>query len=790
MKTKDRDIQSYFAIIDKFLQQAELNSTECLLLGNELKRYVINKFEGQKYIPPIITKFCTELYREFYRLIDFKDPYKSIKNISNTEAKKIISNLPSINFEDAIKISVFGNQLDYGSTLVLNPDLDMLRKSFLDFKNIKFFIDDIEELRENIIKSKSVLFLVDNAGEVFFDIPFLKEIGKYLPKEKIFIGAKEYPMLNDSTFNELKDLNFEQYGTLISTGSNCFGLHEEDVSIEFKKILKNADLIIAKGQAYLEFFTEYNFTNVFNIARIKYPIINNYINILECNQNVVIFSKRYCSGGKPYNFGTLNCKVIDKKSISELVYALKNEGKKIVTTNGSFDILHIGHMRFLEKARSEGDVLIVLINDDNSVKRFKGPSRPINSENERAEQLTFLSMVDYVIIFSEDKPLDLLKEIKPDLHVKGGSFLANRILEEKNLLESWGGKFKTFEMEDVYSTTNVINKISQTNNNLFNSELLDRKKLKILPLMERKSKSDLSVIIPPMFDPPKVDESTLKKLEYFANIIKKAKENKRPIIIAYGAHLIKNGLSLILIDLIKKGFVQHLFTNGAGTIHDWEFAFHGKTEEDVKKNLEAGQFGLWDETGYYMNEVINQGARNNKGYGESLGKFISDGLLNENLVEHKNKKYSVLCNAYESNIKFSVAPGFGQDIIHTHPSFNGALFGTAADIDFLKFAKTLIGLEGGVFISIGSAIVAPMVFEKAISMAKNINFQEGKPLNNFDIIVNDIQPEVDWSTEPLKNNPTYYLRFFKTFSRVGGNSHYICLDNRAFLINLYKMLIK
>jgi len=133
--------------------------------------------------------------------------------------------------------------------------------------------------------------------------------------------------------------------------------------------------------------------------------------------------------------------------------------KIVVTTNGTFDILHIAHVNLLQKAKKLGDILIVLINSDASVKRNKGQNRPIITEQERAEMLASLSCVDYVMIFDEDKPLDLISKIKPNIHVKGGSFIEERIKEERDLLAQWGGEFKNFELEKGYSTTNIIEKI-------------------------------------------------------------------------------------------------------------------------------------------------------------------------------------------------------------------------------------------------------------------------------------------------------------------------------------------
>jgi len=187
MKTKDRDPESYFAIIDSFLRRAELEENQYNILVGELRRYLTVKFENKGYMHPMITKFCTDWYREFYRLIGFKDPYKQLKEKSNEEAKRIFPLLHVDNFKDAVKVSVKGNKLDYGAILVLNPDLATLEEEFREVKNLEFTIDDNDKLEEEIKKANTILFLPDNAGEVIFDIPLLKYLNQHLPKLSVGI---------------------------------------------------------------------------------------------------------------------------------------------------------------------------------------------------------------------------------------------------------------------------------------------------------------------------------------------------------------------------------------------------------------------------------------------------------------------------------------------------------------------------------------------------------------------------------------------------------------------------
>lgn len=155
----------------------------------------------------------------------------------------------------------------------------------------------------------------------------------------------------------------------------------------------------------------------------------------------------------------MNNKIKTQEEINYISKQLREEGKTIVTTNGSFDLLHAAHVNLLEKAKNEGNILIVLLNSDSSIRKLKGENRPIMSENERALMLSALECVDYVVIFDEDNPLSLLEKIKPHKHVKGGSWDEERIRAEKELLAKWNGKFKNFELEEGYSTTDIIEKI-------------------------------------------------------------------------------------------------------------------------------------------------------------------------------------------------------------------------------------------------------------------------------------------------------------------------------------------
>jgi hypothetical protein len=286
---------------------------------------------------------------------------------------------------------------------------------------------------------------------------------------------------------------------------------------------------------------------------------------------------------------------------------------------------------------------------------------------------------------------------------------------------------------------------------------------------------------------------------------------------------------------MEGGWVSHFATNGAGVIHDWEFAYQGRSGEDVRRYVAEGQFGIWEETGAFINLALAVGAWRGMGYGESVGAMIAeDGLelpsrslltsailkgaealsgaeANAALVkaaaaadllalmtrrglvpgriaiEHPFKRYSLAAAAYSAQLPFTCHPMFGHDIIYTHPMSSGAAIGRTAEPDFLSFADSVSRLEGGAYLSVGSAVMSPMIFEKALSMARNAARREGRKIEDFAIHVVDLARSTwDWTSgaEPAQDDPAYYLRFCKTFSRMGGRMSYASADNRSWLVAL------
>ncbi|MGN6552690.1 MAG: hypothetical protein ACTHLW_03010 [Verrucomicrobiota bacterium] len=360
---------------------------------------------------------------------------------------------------------------------------------------------------------------------------------------------------------------------------------------------------------------------------------------------------------------------------------------------------------------------------------------------------------------------------------------------------------------------------------------IDLKRVRVHPLAQRDSLSSIEkILVDPTQAPPPCPPEISEAIRTCAAKISAARKRGASVVLMYGAHLIKNGAHPIVNALIEHGWITHLATNGAGTIHDWELSFLGRTEESVRKNVATGTFGTWDETGRNIHLALLSGALRGEGYGRSLGRFIAeDGVtlpatieLEELLrsepahpllaaraellqamlahqlpagrikMKHAWKKTAILAEAFRHNVPLTVHPGIGYDIISNHPMFNGAAIGRAAAMDFALFGRAVEGLDGGVVLSVGSAIMAPQVFEKSISCVNNLRLQDGRKIvHDHTFYVVDIQDggNWDWSQgEPPKSNPAYYLRFCKSFARMGGAMNYVQSDNVAFLHNLLSIL--
>jgi len=248
-------------------------------------------------------------------------------------------------------------------------------------------------------------------------------------------------------------------------------------------------------------------------------------------------------------------------------------------------------------------------------------------------------------------------------------------------------------------------------------------KIKTISINSRKSKIDINRLAKPVFAgssfhqfwtnlPETLAGSDLKEL---VSHITRAHRNGKPVLLMMGAHIIKVGLSPIVIELINKKIIQGIALNGAGAIHDVELTYFGKTSEDVTSYLRDGRFGMAKETADILNKTVQKGNSQSLGFGECLGKRIT-----EDNPTHKG--LSILARAYESGIPVTIHIAVGTDIVHQHESADGAAIGEASLRDFRIFAHLISLIDrGGVVMLFGSSVILPEVFLKALTVARNIS---------------------------------------------------------------------
>jgi hypothetical protein len=310
----------------------------------------------------------------------------------------------------------------------------------------------------------------------------------------------------------------------------------------------------------------------------------------------------------------------------------------------------------------------------------------------------------------------------------------------------------------------------------------DRSRLIIEALANREH--DLTVADILLLDAP-ITHLKNPDLPIIAQRIREARKKNAAVILIMGAHVIRRGNSRLIIDLMKRRVVTHVAMNGAGPIHDYEFALIGATTESVSKYIKTGQFGMWKETGR-MNDVARKAASEGLGFGEAIGRTIEED-------EFPHRDVSIFAAGYRLQIPVTVHVGIGQDIIHQHPNCDGGALGAASYTDFLIFTQSVANLEGGVLLNFGSAVMGPEIYLKALSMARNVARQEGRTIANFTTAVFDL-PTLgnDFETEPPKTDPRYYYRPWKTIlTRTvadGGESIYVQGDHRDTLPSLWNLL--
>ncbi len=280
----------------------------------------------------------------------------------------------------------------------------------------------------------------------------------------------------------------------------------------------------------------------------------------------------------------------------------------------------------------------------------------------------------------------------------------------------------------------------------------DQQKLKTVSVHERFSKVSVEEFALPLHAGMQVKEflkglpdiyagQTLMKI---AGCIAKAAGEKKEVIVGFGAHVIKVGLSPVLTTWMDNEIITALAMNGAGVIHDVEIALWGKTSEDVGPALDQGMFGVAEETAALINDALKKGAEEGKGFGQAVAQALWE-------QDPPYKAFSLLCQAYQRGLPISVHVALGTDIIHMHPSADGAAIGQASLRDFHLLASQLANLEGGVFLNIGSAVILPEVFLKALNLARN----QGHSVQAFTAVNMDFikhyRPSVNVVERPVRN---------------------------------------
>ncbi|MBI5572144.1 MAG: deoxyhypusine synthase family protein [Desulfomonile tiedjei] len=308
----------------------------------------------------------------------------------------------------------------------------------------------------------------------------------------------------------------------------------------------------------------------------------------------------------------------------------------------------------------------------------------------------------------------------------------------------------------------------------------DRSRLRVLPLAERRHDLNLQVILP--LEPRSAIHDTLRTV---AERMSRARDRGAAVVLMIGGHVIRSGVQRYLIDLMESGYISCVATNGSVVIHDFELALIGSTTESVSCYIKDGRFGLWNETSR-INDIVTRAAAEKIGLGEAVGRAIEEERL-------PHRGISILAAGYRLGIPVTVHVGIGYDIVHEMPNCDGASYGAASYEDFLRFAHVLESLEGGVLMNLGSAVMAPEVYLKALAMVRNVAAQEGRRIADFTTLVCDlVELPPNYRTEASREEALYYFRPWKTMLvrtvADGGESWYLRLPHHESVPQLWTAL--
>jgi hypothetical protein len=334
-------------------------------------------------------------------------------------------------------------------------------------------------------------------------------------------------------------------------------------------------------------------------------------------------------------------------------------------------------------------------------------------------------------------------------------------------------------------------------------KIFDTSKINTYPLSTRSNKVTLDDLVKPNdIDNMAIDlpDKICSDIKIIADAIISSRKSDKPVVLFTGAHLIKNGLSPLLADLVKHGFISLVAGNCATAIHDFELALIGQTSENVPNALGKGEFGMAYEFAYF-NYALSVGNENNLGLGESLGKTICDEdflskvldlAANDNSPRSfSHPQVSVLAACYQNNIPFTVHAGIGTDVIDQHPSFDGKAKGGCSGRDFLIYTNQITELtDGGVILNIGSAVTGPEVLLKALSMAANAGSIPNNIITaDFDLRAHQPDAMSDESKEGyyFRDQKSVVTRIPQAFD---GKGFYIQADQKQAFPLLYKKIVQ
>ncbi|MBU1201197.1 MAG: D-glycero-beta-D-manno-heptose-7-phosphate kinase [Nanoarchaeota archaeon] len=366
-------------------------------------------------------------------------------------------------------------------TRVIGQQQQLLR---IDYENIQDV--NSEQLLKAIKKE------MKNCNGVIISDYAKGVVTKELVKTVVLLAGKK-PVVIDPKH---KELDYYKNATIITPNEKeAYELSNLDLKIDLKEVIThlenklNCKVIVTRGEKGISFLKEGKQIDVPTIAREVYDVsgagdtVISALTLAVCsgadleeaaliaNQAAGIVVGKFGTATTTrkellFGFEKMNAKIKTREEIIQIRKELKKKGKKVVFTNGCFDILHIGHVRLLQKAKEYGDVLILGLNTDASVRRLKGPSRPVNNQEDRAEVISGLESVDYIVFFGEDTPVEIIKKLKPDVHVKGGDYNPHdyKQMPEAKTVHEYGGVVEIIKLTDGKSTTNIINKMNFLHN--------------------------------------------------------------------------------------------------------------------------------------------------------------------------------------------------------------------------------------------------------------------------------------------------------------------------------------